>query len=263
VAIEFNCSHCGKLLTTSDERARAQAKCPACGDLITVPAPASSLAGGVPSAALAPTAAWSASSALDASGAGASETASPTGPQEVFHSLPGTAAAGGRGEFPFSQPRPVIGCPNCGTEAEVGALYCSTCGAPLSESGPRLRYAAFWRRVVAALIDLAILAVAETAMRFVLPGRTFLGENLWFVLWFLYHSLLESSREQATIGKRILGIIVCGSDGRRLTLPRAAIRTLAKILSAMICGIGYIMPLLTPQRQALHDILTDAVVVRK
>ena len=60
MAIEFNCPHCGKLLTTSDERASARAKCPACGELITVPAPASSLAGGVPAAALAATAAWSA-----------------------------------------------------------------------------------------------------------------------------------------------------------------------------------------------------------
>jgi uncharacterized RDD family membrane protein YckC len=148
-------------------------------------------------------------------------------------------------------------------EAEVGALYCSTCGAPLSAAGPPLQYAAFWQRVVAALIDLVIIAVAETALRFVLPGRTWVGENLWFVLWFLYHSVMESSREQATIGKRILGIIVCGSDGRRLTFPRAAIRTLAKVLSFLICGIGYVMPLLTPHRQALHDILTDAVVVRK
>ncbi len=58
-------------------------------------------------------------------------------------------------------------------------------------------------------------------------------------------------------------IIVCASDGRRLSLPRAAIRTLAKGLSFLICGVGFIMPLLTLRRQALHDVLTDAVVVCK
>jgi len=57
--------------------------------------------------------------------------------------------------------------------------------------------------------------------------------------------------------------MVSGSDGRRLKFPRAVIRTLAKILSLMICGVGFIMPLLTLRRQALHDVLTDAVVVCK
>jgi len=263
VAIEFNCPHCGKLLTTSDERASARAKCPACGDLISVPALAGSLAGGIPSPALAQTAAWSDSPAMEPSAAPATPTLPPTIPPEAFQSLPGTATAVGRGETRFVTPRPAIRCPNCGVMADGTSMYCSTCGAPLSEAGSSLRYAAFWRRVVAALIDLAIVFVAAGVLQFVLPGRTWIGENFGFVLWFLYHAALESSREQATIGKRIVGIIVCGSDGRRLTFPRAAIRTLAKILSLMICGVGYLMPLLTPHRQALHDILTDAVVVRK
>ncbi len=113
------------------------------------------------------------------------------------------------------------------------------------------------------MIDLVIIVVAAEVLEFVLPGRSWVAENLGFVVWFLYFSALESSREQATVGKRFMGIIVCGSDGRRLSFPRAAIRTLAKVLSLLICGVGYIMPLLTLRRQALHDVLTDAVVVRK
>jgi uncharacterized RDD family membrane protein YckC len=60
-----------------------------------------------------------------------------------------------------------------------------------------------------------------------------------------------------------MGLIVCGADGRRLTLPRAAIRTVAKVLSLLICGVGFLMPLLTPLKQALHDKLTDTIVVEK
>jgi phage FluMu protein Com len=37
VAIEFNCPHCNKLLKTSDEKAGRQAKCPGCGEIISVP----------------------------------------------------------------------------------------------------------------------------------------------------------------------------------------------------------------------------------
>lgn len=41
MAIEFNCPHCDKLLKTSDEKAGRQAKCPGCGEIISVPASSS------------------------------------------------------------------------------------------------------------------------------------------------------------------------------------------------------------------------------
>lgn len=37
MAIEFCCGHCGKLLTTSDEKAGWKARCPHCGDVLIVP----------------------------------------------------------------------------------------------------------------------------------------------------------------------------------------------------------------------------------
>jgi uncharacterized RDD family membrane protein YckC len=89
------------------------------------------------------------------------------------------------------------------------------------------------------------------------------SENVTPPQMFLYFSIFESSSEQATLGKRIMGLIVCGADGRRLTFPRAALRTLAKTLSLLICGLGFLMPLMTPWKQALHDKLTDSIVVEK
>jgi phage FluMu protein Com len=38
LTIDFNCLHCGKALATSEEKAGRQAKCPQCGEVITVPA---------------------------------------------------------------------------------------------------------------------------------------------------------------------------------------------------------------------------------
>jgi uncharacterized RDD family membrane protein YckC len=121
-----------------------------------------------------------------------------------------------------------------------------------------MRYAGFFRRGAAAVIDLALISLASGALA-LLAGRA--GAQAWFLLWFFYCAALESSRDQATIGKRALGMIVCGADGRRLTFPRAAVRTLAKLASLLICGMGFVMPLLTPKKQALHDLMTDAVVV--
>lgn len=39
VAISFNCEHCGKALTTTDDKAGWKAKCPGCGEVIMVPEP--------------------------------------------------------------------------------------------------------------------------------------------------------------------------------------------------------------------------------
>ncbi len=39
MTIEFNCPHCDKSLKTSDDRAGRDAKCPGCGELISVPVP--------------------------------------------------------------------------------------------------------------------------------------------------------------------------------------------------------------------------------
>ena len=36
--IEFSCSTCGKVLKTADDKAGVQAKCPGCGEVLTVPA---------------------------------------------------------------------------------------------------------------------------------------------------------------------------------------------------------------------------------
>lgn len=37
MAITFSCRHCGKSLTTSDDKAGRKAKCPGCGEVLTVP----------------------------------------------------------------------------------------------------------------------------------------------------------------------------------------------------------------------------------
>jgi len=40
VTIEFSCTHCGKALSTSDDKAGRKAKCPGCGEAVLVPSPA-------------------------------------------------------------------------------------------------------------------------------------------------------------------------------------------------------------------------------
>ncbi len=66
---------------------------------------------------------------------------------------------------------------------------------------------------------------------------------------------MESSRLQATLGKKLLKVKVTDLDWQRIGFGRATGRYWAKLLSAIILLIGFIMAALTQQKQALHDMM--------
>jgi uncharacterized RDD family membrane protein YckC len=74
---------------------------------------------------------------------------------------------------------------------------------------------------------------------------------------------MESSRHQATLGKKALGIIVTDMNGNRISFARANARFFGKWVSGMIMNIGYLMAAFTEKKQALHDILASCLVVMK
>lgn len=89
---------------------------------------------------------------------------------------------------------------------------------------------------------------------------------IWLVsltIQVLYYSFLESSNMQATIGKMALGIIVTDMNGAKLTLSKAFVRNLSRILSNLTMLIGYIIAAFTEKKQALHDIIAGTLVVKK
>jgi len=77
-----------------------------------------------------------------------------------------------------------------------------------------------------------------------------------------YEAFFVSSPLCATPGKLALGMKVLRTGGARLTLGRAAGRYFAKVLSAMILGIGFIMAGIDSQKRGLHDMICDTRVVR-
>jgi uncharacterized RDD family membrane protein YckC len=79
----------------------------------------------------------------------------------------------------------------------------------------------------------------------------------------LYHTLMESSRYQATLGKLALGSIVTDLNGRRISFARANGRFFGKFISGAIFNMGYLMAGFTEKKQALHDILAGTLVMQK
>ena len=127
-------------------------------------------------------------------------------------------------------------------------------------------YAGFWRRCVAYVIDLFLLALLFSVF-FVVEVDADLGPRplmvgvFGLVVAWLYFAGMESSTEQATLGKMLLGLRVTDLEGGRITFSRATARLFAKILSALILYTGFIMVGFTAKKQGLHDKLAGTLVL--
>lgn len=123
------------------------------------------------------------------------------------------------------------------------------------------RYAGFWVRFAAAVIDGIVLSIV-TAPIAPLTGSRAIAQmcSLLFVL--AYYSFFESSHWQATLGKHAFRLRVTDEHGMRLTFVHALGRACGRLLSGLIFGIGYLMIAFTKKKQGLHDMLARTFVIR-
>jgi uncharacterized RDD family membrane protein YckC len=142
---------------------------------------------------------------------------------------------------------------------------------PLEE--PALLFAGFWSRAAAYAIDTAILfavllfvGVAIGLIHGALGSKPSEREFGWnavgLILFWLYFAGQESSKYQATLGKRAIGIQVTDLHGRRIDFARASGRHFGKIVSAILFLAGFVMAAFTIRKQALHDVMASCLVVR-
>ena len=140
-------------------------------------------------------------------------------------------------------------------------------------------YAGFWRRFAAVFIDGLILGIAQMLV-FSVFGLSFINTDpemfaegiptsfytaylITLGMQIAYFVYLESSEKQATFGKQAMGIVVTDMNGERITMLNAVGRYFAKIPSALIMGIGYLMQPFTQKKQALHDMIAGTLVYKK
>jgi uncharacterized RDD family membrane protein YckC len=149
-------------------------------------------------------------------------------------------------------------------------------------------YAGFWIRVLAWLIDVIIMTIVQGLVQYTIlgsflhPGMRYgrfepgmrpeeiLGPMMGMIgMAWLISKAVNSCYEGffvnklgATPGKMALGLKVVRPDGRMVDLGRAFGRYFAKILSAIILGIGYIMVGFDSEKRGLHDMICDTRVIR-
>jgi len=139
-------------------------------------------------------------------------------------------------------------------------------------------YAGFWLRFAAYLIDTLVLGLVFVPVGIIIgvimaaSGNDETSEPMQLVnmginvgsifAGWLYSSLLESSSWQGTVGKKLIGLRVTDLNGYRISFGKATGRYFGKVLSSMICLVGFIMVAFTEKQQALHDLLAGTLVVR-
>ena len=208
-------------------------------------------------------------------------------------------------------------CASCGATAKEGSAFCGSCGRPIigysvgqastgsaagggyvsagaMSQGDTGRYAGFWLRFVAALIDGIILAIPFGIVMFltiasavpmlarygnqnpnpmvlmmtILPRILFVVILVLLASW-LYWALTESSEWQATLGKKALGLYVTDLSGSRLSFGKASGRffagrglSMVPYLGGLYYLIDCIMAGFTEKKQALHDMIAGCLVQR-
>jgi len=128
-----------------------------------------------------------------------------------------------------------------------------------------MRYAGFWLRFIAAVIDNMILSTFQTVfflvglipLAFMSPGKDWdhLDEQtqiyfgiyvacllvITMLTFWPYFACFEASKFQGTPGKLAMGLIVVDDDGQRISFWRATGRNFGKIISSIILNIGFMM----------------------
>ncbi len=150
----------------------------------------------------------------------------------------------------------------------------------MSKRESDVSYAGFWLRFVAAMIDSLILTIgsfviigfslgiaillgpAGTGTSAVQAIAVLFASLVDVIITWLYFALMESSSKRATIGKMAMRIEVTGLRHEQVSFARATGRHFAKIISAIPLYFGFIIAGFTKNKQALHDIIAECLIVK-
>ena len=114
-----------------------------------------------------------------------------------------------------------------------------------------MKKSGFFKRLIAAFID---------AILFMVLGASFHNGGVG-ALWVIYETILISQWGGYTVGKKVLGIRVVSTNGEKVDLLKAFIRSISQILSSLLLGLGYLWMLWDKDSQTWHDKIADTFVV--
>lgn len=167
----------------------------------------------------------------------------PTAPATAWHPTPAV---------PFPRPAPPDG----------PAVLRRAVPEPQAELPARPVYARWGRRVVAYLVDAAVMTVPLlVALAYDDVLVTVLG-LAWWLAWFVGNRVLSQGRDGTTIGKRATGLrLLRTGTGLPVGATGALVRELTHLLDALWL-VGFLRPLWDARRRTFADSVCETVVVR-
>jgi uncharacterized RDD family membrane protein YckC len=141
---------------------------------------------------------------------------------------------------------------------------------PITHGLPR--FAGFWIRAAAFLVDCLILAIPVWVIQIVVgraaddqtAGHPITAMFFIIVIELFYFAGLWASPMQATLGQKLCGLkVVDAITRRKISFWRGAARLLALWLGIAIFLIGVIMVAFTERKRGLHDMVAGTYVVKE
>jgi uncharacterized RDD family membrane protein YckC len=146
------------------------------------------------------------------------------------------------------------------------------------ETSTEVRYAGFWTRLGAYIIDYIFTFVISLVGGFIIgflyailmisiglkPDQgtaRLMGAAEGVIVQIAYYVFFVSGPWQATPGKRLLGIHIIRTNGEAMTSILAFGRLLAYVLSSLTLLIGFMMIGWTEEKKGLHDIICRTRVI--
>jgi len=142
---------------------------------------------------------------------------------------------------------------------------------PDPASAPELFDGVLSRRVLAWLVDTVIILGITFAVMIVglLVGVVTLGVGLFALPAIIplailaYYAMTLGSPQRSTIGMRMFDLVLTPARGKPLDGWAILIHPIIFWLTIWIAWIGILLPLFTPRRQMLHDLVTGTLMLRR
>jgi uncharacterized RDD family membrane protein YckC len=142
--------------------------------------------------------------------------------------------------------------------------------------GGGLRYARVMTRFGALIVDGLVLQALNIGLRLALgvslaqsfgttstagvEARLIIVGGLGMLIAASYEIFMVG-KFGATLGKMACKLRVVSADGSKIGYARSTGRYFAKLLSSLMCLIGFIMAFFDPERRALHDRICNTRVI--
>lgn len=133
-----------------------------------------------------------------------------------------------------------------------------------------IKYAGFFARLAAYLLDLIIVVAASVPLSLLLSVIPFMGHRVFFtftvkaiVLYLLktLYFVLFLKLRGATPGKLAMRMQVVKKEGELSWIDAVYRETVGRYLSGLVFSIGYLMVGFSRTKQGLHDMLCDTIVI--